>query len=171
MEIFLYKFLFVLLYIVLTAVLFSTTIGLPGNWILVGAALVVALIDGFTTMTWGYLLLCVGLAVVGEVIEAVLGAVIVARRGGSRWGVIGGIVGGFAGVIVGAPIVAPLGSVIFGFVGAFAGAVIGELSRNRQVEPALRIGVWSLMGKGAAVTAKLAVGCAILAIIISKTWP
>ncbi|MFQ5511242.1 MAG: DUF456 family protein [Candidatus Krumholzibacteriia bacterium] len=171
METVLYKFLFVLLYIFLTLVLLSTTVGFPGNWILVGAALIVALVSKFTAMTWGYLLLCLGLAVAGEIIESVLGAVIVARRGGSRWGVIGSIAGGLAGVILGAAVVPPLGSVIFGFVGAFAGAVAGELARDRRVEPALRIGFWSFVGKAAAVATKLALGCAILWIIITRTWP
>ncbi|MEE9270772.1 MAG: DUF456 domain-containing protein [Candidatus Krumholzibacteria bacterium] len=171
MEILLYKFLFVVLYIVLTVVLLSTAVGIPGNWILVGVALIVALISKFAAMTWPYLLLCVGLAVVGEVIEAVLGAVIVARRGGSKWGVIGSIAGGLAGVLLGAPVVPPLGSVIFGFAGAFTGAVLGELARDRQVEPALRIGFWSLVGKAASVAAKLSMGCVILWIIVTRTWP
>lgn len=171
MDLVVFKILFVLLYLVLTGVLLSTVLGFPGNWVLVGVALVVALISRFSTMTWGYLLLCAGLATLGELIESSLGAVIVVRRGGSWWGVAGSVLGGFAGVILGAGIAPPIGSVLLGFVGAFVGAVLGELAKQRQIEPAMRIGFWSFVGRMLAVAAKLAVGCGILWIIIVTTWP
>jgi uncharacterized protein YqgC (DUF456 family) len=170
-DIIVFKILFVLLYIALAAILLSTTLGFPGNWILVGVALVIALISRFSAMTWGYLLLCAGLATLGEVIESSLGAVIVVRRGGSWRGVVGSVVGGLAGVILGAGVIPPLGSVIFGFMGAFAGAVAGEIIKQRRIEPAMRIGFWSFVGRMLAVAAKLGVGCVILWIIMATTWP
>jgi uncharacterized protein YqgC (DUF456 family) len=166
-----YQILFVFLYIVLAVVMLLTAIGLPGNWILVGVAAIIGLITKFDVMTWGWLLACVGLATLGEIIESALGAVVVASRGGTRWGVIGSIVGGFAGVILGASVVPPFGSVILGFVGAFAGAVLGEMYKQRQVEPALRIGFWSVIGKVMSMAGKLLVGTGILVIIIYTTWP
>jgi uncharacterized protein YqgC (DUF456 family) len=170
-EIVLFKILFVLLYIVLTAVLLSTALGFPGNWILVGVALVIALVSRFSGMTWGYLLLCAGLATLGEVIESTLGAVVVVRRGGTWWGVAGSVLGGFAGVILGAGVAPPFGSVVLGFLGAFLGAVLGEFAKQRQLEPAMRIGFWSFVGRMLAVAAKLSVGCVVLWIIIVTTWP
>jgi uncharacterized protein YqgC (DUF456 family) len=170
-EIIVYKILFVLLYVVLTAVLLSTALGFPGNWILVGVALVIALISRFTDMTWGYLLLCAGLATLGEVIESTLGAVVVVRRGGTWWGVAGSVIGGFVGVISGAGVAPPFGSVLLGLVGAFTGAVVGEFLKQRQIEPAMRIGFWSFVGRMLAVAAKVSVGCVILWIIMVTTWP
>ncbi len=171
MEVVLFKILFVLFYIVLTAVLLSTALGLPGNWILVGVAVIIALVSRFSTMTWGYLLLSVGRATLGEVIESTLGAVVVVRRGGTWWGVAGSVLGGFAGVILGAGVAPPFGSVVFGFIGAFLGAVLGEFAKQRQLEPAMRIGFWSFVGRMLAVAAKLSVGCVVLWIIIATTWP
>ena len=172
MELFLYRFLFVLLYIVLTAVLLTTAIGLPGNWILVGIAVVISAIGKFTgALGWEYLLVIVGLATLGELIESLLGAVVVVKRGGTKWGVIGSILGGFAGVILGAGVMPPLGSVLFGFVGAFAGAVLGEWAKQQQVEPALRVGFWSFVGRALAIAAKVAVGFVILVLIVIQTWP
>jgi uncharacterized protein YqgC (DUF456 family) len=170
-EIVLYKILFVLLYFVLGAVLLTTVVGIAGNWILVGVAVVVALVTRFQAMTVWLLALCVGLAVVGEIVEAALGAVIIARRGGGRWGIIGSIVGGFAGVILGAGMAPPFGSVILGFVGVFLGAVLGEYFKQRRMEPAVRIGFWSFVGRMGAIAAKLAVGCGILWVIVATTWP
>jgi uncharacterized protein YqgC (DUF456 family) len=167
----LYKFLLVLFYIVAGLTLVSTVVGLPGNWILVGIALIVGLVTGFSEMTVMYFLLCLGLAVLGEVIESALGVVIVAKRGGSKLGVLGSIVGGIIGVILGSTIVPPVGSVIIGFLGAFAGAVLGELIKNPEMDTALRIGFWSFVGRMAAMAGKLSVGCVIFWIIITTTWP
>jgi uncharacterized protein YqgC (DUF456 family) len=170
-DVVLVQILLVLLYIALGLVLLTTALGVPANWILVGVALVVALASRFTAMTWGHLALCVGLAGVGEVIESVLGAIFIVRRGGTWWGVVGSIAGGLLGVVLGAGVAPPFGAVAFGFVGAFAGAVAGEMARQRRLEPALRIGVWSFVGRMAAVAAKVALGFAILWVIIVTTWP
>ena len=167
----LYQVLFVLLYIVLAGVMLSTALGFPGNWVLVAVALVIALVSKFAGMTWLYLLICVGLATLGEIIESALGAVIVIRRGGTWWGVAGSILGGFAGVAVGAGLAPPFGAVALGLLGAFAGAVAGEMAKHRQLEPAVRIGFWSFVGRVAATTVKIAMGVGILWVIILATWP
>ena len=115
--------------------------------------------------------LCLGLAVLGEVIESLLGVVIVAKRGGSKLGIIGSIIGGFVGVLLGAGLFPPLGSVLLGFVGAFLGAVFGELLSHPEMELALRIGFWSFVGRMAAMAAKFTAGCVIFWILIRTTWP
>ena len=116
------------------------------------------------------MLLCVGLAGFGELVESVLGAVVVAGRGGTRWGVIGSIIGGFLGVILGAGFIPPLGSVIFGFVGAFAGAVAGEMIKRPDVDKAMRVGFWAFVGRALAMMVKVAAGIGILWIVIVETW-
>lgn len=167
----LHRLLLVLFYAGLVLSLLSNIVGLPGNWMLVAAGLIVGLVTGFSAMTWTSFFLCLGLAVLGEAIESILGAVIVAKRGGSKLGVAGSIAGGFAGVVFGAGVVPPLGSVILGFVGGFLGAVFGELLRHPETRPAFRIGFWSFIGRMAAMAAKFSVGCVILWILIRTTWP
>lgn len=171
MPLVLHKTLLVLLYTGLGLTLLSTVIGLPGNWILVVAALVVGLATGFAKLTLVHFLICIGLAVLAEVIESVLGVVILAKRGGSKLGMIGSIAGGFAGVLLGGGVFPPVGSVVLGFVGAFLGAVFGELLRNPDMEIALRVGFWSFIGRMTAMAAKLSCGCVIYWIIIKATWP
>lgn len=167
----LHRILLVLFYVGLGLSLLSNMVGLPGNWMLVGAALVTALVTGFSRMTVTGFFLCLGLAVLGEVVESVLGAVIVGKRGGSKLGIIGSIIGGFVGVLLGAGFFPPLGSVLLGFVGALLGAVFGELLRHPEMELALRIGFWSFIGRMAAMAAKFTVGCVIFWILIRTTWP
>ena len=169
MEIVLVKSGLVLLYLFLFATLILTVLGLGGNWVLVGAALVVKL-SGLGTMSWTWFAAIVAIALVGEAVEALLGLVVVAKKGGTRWGVAGTFVGGVAGAILGAPIAPPLGSVAFGFVGAFVGGGAGEYLRNRRLDEALRVGFWSFVGRSMATLGKLAAGLSIVWIIVATTW-
>jgi len=165
-----YQILLVLFYLFLAAALFSNTIGLPGNWILIAAALITAIITKFSTITWAYFLICLGLALLGELIESLLGTLVVAKKGGGRWGIVGSFLGGLIGVIAGGAVIPPLGSVVFGFAGAFAGAVLGELVRYGDMDSALRIGGWAFLGRVMAIMGKISVGCVIFWIIVSKPW-
>jgi len=159
----------VLLYIFLFSCLILTVFGLGGNWIIALSALVVT-ITGWGELTWGWLFLIVGLAVLGEIVEALLGLVIVAKKGGTRWGVLGSFVGGIAGVIIGGPIVPPLGSLVFAFIGAFAGGAVGEYLNDRRVEEAMRVGLWSFVGRSMAAAAKVAIGFSMVWIVVVRTW-
>lgn len=159
----------VLLYVFLFACLILTGLGLSGNWIIAGVALVITL-TGWGELTWQWWFVLAGLAVLGEVIEALLGMVVVARKGGTRYGVIGSFVGGLLGVILGGPYVPPLGSLALGFMGAFAGAAFGEYVRNQRADEAMRVGMWSFVGRSLASMSKIGVGVCMVWIIIVKTW-
>lgn len=170
MQIVLYKALLVLFYIVLSAALLLNVAGLPGNWVLVAIGAVVLLIPAFGDLSWQWYLVVVGLAVLAEVIESLLGLVIVAGKGGTRWGVIGSFLGGLAGVIIGSAIAPPFGGVALGFVGAFAGAVAGEYMREQRSGQAVRVGFWAFVGRSLAMLGKIACGAGIVWILIVKTW-
>jgi uncharacterized protein YqgC (DUF456 family) len=164
------KALLVLFYVYLLAALFLNVNGLPGNWGLVGTALIIKLVPYFDSFTWVYFFVVLGLAIVAEVIESFLGLVVVAKKGGSRWGVLGSFVGGIAGVILGAAFIPPVGSVLFGLAGAFAGAVLGEYLNEQKTETALKVGFWSFVGRSLAIMGKVAAGACIVWILIVKTW-
>lgn len=159
----------VLLYAACFSCLIVTFLGLGGNWILAAVALVIKL-TGLGTMTWPWVVAAFVLAALGEVIEAVLGMVVVARRGGTRWGVIGAFAGGVVGAVLGAPVAPPVGTLLFAFAGAFAGAAVGEYLRDRRVDNAVRVGFWSFVGRSLAALGKVAVGVGIVWIIILTTW-
>jgi uncharacterized protein YqgC (DUF456 family) len=159
----------ILLYLVSLACLVLTFLGLGGNWVLCAIALVVKL-TGIGEMTWWWFVACVALAGLGELVEALLGAVVVARRGGTRWGIAGTIVGGIAGAILGSPVAPPIGTLVFGFVGAFLGAAGGEYLRDRRMDHAVRIGFWSFVGRSMATLGKVVLGFVIVWIIVVATW-
>jgi uncharacterized protein YqgC (DUF456 family) len=170
LQVILYKSLLVLFYIYLFVVLALNAVGLPGNWILVGTALLVALIPGFGDLPWTWFFVCAGFAVLGEIIESLLGLVVVARKGGTRWGVIGSFLGGIVGVVLGSSVAPPFGGVPLGFVGAFAGAVFGEYLREQRSDSALKVGLWAFIGRSLAIMGKIAAGGGIVWVLITRTW-
>ncbi len=160
----------IVFYVIAVGIWFLTAIGLPGNWILAGLALLLTVIPSPIALTWTAFFWIIGLVIVGEIIESLLGMVLVAKKGGSKWGVLGSFLGGLIGVVLGGPIVPPLGSLGLGFVGAFAGAVVGEYMNERTSQEALRIGWWSFIGRALAIMGKVIAGVGILYIIVRGTW-
>ena len=145
-----------------------TILGLSGNFVIVGLALLHALATGFAPLSWPFLLLLLGLALLGEVVEAVVGTVYVARKGASRHGVLGAFVGGLIGAVAGGAVVPVAGAVAGGFVGSFLGAVLGQYVRERRLEPSLRIGWHAFAGKTLASLFKVAVSTVMIALILFR---
>jgi uncharacterized protein len=131
--------------------------GLPGLWVIVLGILGYGWLTDFRTMSAGFLLLVIGLALVGEVIEAWFGFRFAQRYGGSSRAGWGALVGGLAGAIVGVP-VPIIGSVVGGFVGAFVGAALFEYTRVRRSEGAVKAGWGAVLGRAAAAAVKMAIG-------------
>jgi uncharacterized protein YqgC (DUF456 family) len=142
--------------------------GLPGLWLMVGAALVYSV--AYPQQLGVFTLIAITLlAVVAEVIEFVLAGRFARRYGGSRRAGWGAIIGSIAGAIVGVPV--PLvGSVIGAFAGAFAGALVAELTRGSEVRAATRVATGALLGRAAAVAIKVAIGVALLAWVALVAW-
>ncbi len=114
----------------------------------------------FRTVSAGLLVLILGLALVGELVEAWLGFRMARRYGGSSRAGWGALVGGLVGAVVGVPV--PLiGSVIGGFVGAFAGAALFEYTGARHSEGAVKAGWGAVLGRAAAAAVKIALGVVI----------
>ncbi len=115
---------------------FVTLVGLPGGWILVIGAVGIELSDTLWggTDTWGWLTIgvCVGLMVVGEIIELVASGLGSKVGGGSNRAMFGAIVGSIIGAILGTPLIPiPLiGTLIGAILGAFGGTVLAELTHK-----------------------------------------
>jgi uncharacterized protein YqgC (DUF456 family) len=131
--------------------------GLPGLWVIVLGILSYGWLTDFSTMSAGLLALVIGLALLGEIVEAWIGFRFAERYGGSKRAGWGALVGGLIGAIVGVP-VPIVGSVIGGFVGAFAGAAVFEYTRARKSEGAVRAGWGAVLGRAAAVAVKMGLG-------------
>lgn len=146
----------VILVVVLVGALLLIPLGLPGTWVMVGAALVYnAVVRGsIGTLT---LVGTLVLALVGELLEFSLAARYTRRYGGSRRAGWGAILGGFAGAFVGVP-VPVVGPVIGAFLGAFVGALIAELTVRGDHRAATRVATGALLGRVSAAAMKIALG-------------
>lgn len=132
-------------------------LGLPGLWLIVLGIVGYGWLTGWREVTGLVIVAAVGLALIGEAIEAWIGFRFARRYGGSRRAGWGALIGGLAGAFVGVPV--PLiGSVIGGFVGAFAGAAVFEYTNARKSEVAARAGWGAVLGRAAAAAAKMALG-------------
>ena len=133
--------------------------GLPGLWIMVGAALAYQLLVpgtvGMVTLVGTALL-----ALVAEVLEFTLAGRYARKYGGSRRAGWGAIIGSIVGAIVGVPIPI-LGSIVGGFVGAFVGAFIAERSRGTELAGSSRVATGALVGRVVAAAMKTGIGVVI----------
>lgn len=148
---------------------------LPGTWALLALALGIELCDGLwlpasATTTFGPRVLwaCLGVALLGELLEWVASLLGLRFGGGTRRGFWGALLGGFAGLFVCAPLFAfvPFLGPLFGaLLGTFLGAWFGELSHPKHRErgapagAALRPALWATVGRVLGTTGKVA--CAI----------
>ncbi len=148
-----------LLFLFLLVSLFSLFLGLPGTWMILGAALLYGWVTGFAEVGAAMLFLFLALAVVGEVVEYVFGIAGARRFGSSNRGIVFSFLGGFAGAVVGAPLFFGFGAILGALVGAFLGAVLIELFTYGTSEwrKAVRSGWGNFLGRIAGVITKMAI--------------
>lgn len=135
--------------------------GLPGLWVEVAALIGYAWLTDFRTVGVVAILVALGLALVAELAELVLGARFARKYGGGRRAAWGAVLGGIVGALVGLPL--PLvGSVVGALLGSFLGAFLLELTRRKGAAPALRVGWGAFLGWCTAIALKVGVGMVIL---------
>ncbi|MFT5233179.1 MAG: hypothetical protein ACI9UK_000101 [Candidatus Krumholzibacteriia bacterium] len=162
---------FVLWGLLLVAASLFVYLGLGGTFIIIGLAAVHGAVTGFDPITWQWLLIFLGLALLGELIEFVVGTFYVAQKGATKGGVTLAFVGGLVGAFVGNSIVPVIGAVLGSFVGAFCGAVYGQYRHNRSLEPSLRVGAHALVGRVVAMLIKHAIALVMVGFILRLTAP
>ena len=140
-------------------------VGLFGNWVILVALVAVWAVTGFEHFGIWVMAVLLGLAVLGEVIEAAAAGFGASRFGGSRGAVVSAVLGCIAGAIVGTPWFPIVGTLAGACVGAFAGATAHEVVlMRRDAEAAARAGFGAALGKVAGMLAKLLVGVVMLCI-------
>jgi uncharacterized protein len=140
---------------------------LPGTWLMV---LVTALLKwwqpGYALVSWTVLGVAAGLAVVGEVLEFVLGAAGSRHVGGSTRAAALAIVGSLVGGIMGTALPVPLvGTLIGACLGAFAGSLLGDLWAGRPLFPSFEAGWGAAVGRFWGAISKLAIGAVIVVVL------
>ena len=140
---------------------------LPGTWLMI---LVPALLKwwqpGQVLCSWTVLWVAGGFAMLGEVLEFVLGAAGLRHAGGSTRGAVVAIIGSVVGGIMGTALPVPLvGTLIGACLGAFVGALLGDLWAGRTLCQSLEAGRGAAVGRFWGTLAKLAVGAVIVVLL------
>lgn len=143
--------------------LFLTILSLPGNWLMVlGAAGLAWWSPGMFSM--GTLIAIAALALLGELLEFLLGAAGAKKGGGSKWGALGAIVGAVVGGLIGTGFLPIIGTIAGACAGAFAGALGLEIITGKKLVESMKIGKGAAVGRFWGTIAKLTVGVAIFLI-------
>jgi len=142
----------------------SILFGLPGIWLMVLAGVLIEWLQpGEYLFGWTVLYTAAGLALLGEVLEFLLGAAGARQAGGSKRGALLAIVGGIAGAIVGTAIPIPVvGTLVGACAGAFAGSLLGDRMAGRSFELSLQAGRGAAAGRFWGTAAKLIIGAIVL---------
>jgi len=146
--------------------LISHVFGLPGNFIILGASILLAWYGGFHDVTVTVLIVLIALALLGELIEFVLGIYGAKKYKSSNKAVVGSIVFGIAGGIIGLPFFLGIGAVIGAFIGAFVGAFLVDLYIQKNVDSAMKSGWGAFLGRIGGSISKAALGMAMIVITI-----
>lgn len=142
--------------------------GLPGLWIMVGAALGYQLLVPGTVSTVTVLGTAL-LALVAEILEFTLAGSYARKYGGSRRAGWGAIIGSIVGAVVGVPIPI-IGPIVGGFLGAFVGAFVAERSAGTTMGGSSRVATGALIGRVVAAALKTAIGVVIAVWVLFAAW-
>lgn len=166
-------FFAILLTTVLLASWWLTVFGLPGNWVMVAATTVYAILVPAASIGWKTVLVLCVLASLGELLELLAGAAGTARAGGSKRGAVlallGSIIGSVVGVVVGIPI--PIvGSIIaallFAGIGATTGAMLGEIWIGKDLDKSWQVGKAAFWGRLLGTMSKLLIGAVMACFVV-----
>jgi hypothetical protein len=157
-------------------------LGMPGNWIIVGLALLGTF--GFQPdvrphVSLGIGILLLAIAGLGELLEFAASALGVSRLGASKrataLAIVGSIVGAVAGLFAGSIIPIPIlgsviGSLLLGGAGAAAGAVGGERWAGREWDESLQVGHAAFWGRLLGTVGKAVCGTAACVVFLVAVW-
>jgi uncharacterized protein YqgC (DUF456 family) len=140
---------------------------LPGTWLmLIGPIVLEWWQPGHFMFSWSVLLVAVGLALLGELLEFILGAAGSSHAGGSTraaaLAILGSLVGGIAGTAIPVPLV---GTLIGACFGAFVGSLIGDLWAGRPLFRSFKAGWGAAVGRFWGTLSKLAIGAVIVIVL------
>lgn len=153
------------LYLVMFAGVVLIPLGLPGQFVIVCAALACTLVVGSAVLPWWVFFVLLGLAVLAEAVEALFGLLTATRRQGSCRNALGGVAGGIAGAVAGSFVAPIIGSLVGAFAGTFLGASAVEMYRTRRIECAADVGRSAVLARVFGSICKVAIALGMMALV------
>jgi len=151
-----------------------STVRLPGIWLIAGGAALMGWLSEWKLISGTALLWVLGLAVLAEILEFLMSAVLTRRGGGSGRAAWGALIGGFAGLLFLSIPLPVVGSIIGALLGCFLGAAIGELAQqgalsHGTITHGTRVGVFAAIGFALGTATKVALAFVISIIVVTST--
>jgi uncharacterized protein YqgC (DUF456 family) len=143
--------------------------GLPGLWVMVLTLVGYAALGDFQRVGWVSISLVLGLALLGEVLEAIFGFRLAMRYGAGKRAGWGALIGGLVGAVVGTPLPI-IGNIAGAFLGAFLGAALFQYTAAPDVRGSMSAGWGAILGKAAGAATKMALGLMIAIIGLYAAW-
>lgn len=163
--------------------LIGTLVGLPGNWVTVATALLIVWLvpkDWTLNLPAWSVVAIVLLALAGEAIEFIAGALGVGKTGGAKrsaaLAVVGSIVGAIVGMFIGVPIIpipllgSLIVSVLLSGVGASVGAALGERWVGKDWDGSVQVGIAAFWGRLFGTLGKGMCGAVMTAFFLYLCW-
>jgi uncharacterized protein YqgC (DUF456 family) len=134
---------------------------LPGTPLILGGAVLYAVVTDFDPIGWGRLLILFGIAALAYSLDYLAGALGVKKLGGSRWAMFGAVVGAIVGMFFG-----PLGIIL----GPVVGAVACELIVSRKLGPSMRSGLGTVLGMLFGMAIKFSLAVVMVGLFLWWVW-
>jgi len=145
-----------------------TVFSVPGNWLILVLAVLAGAVEGFQKINLFIILALLALALLGELLEYLVGYAGARAKGASRWASLAAIISGIAGAFLLAGWIPIVGALIGAFAGAFLGAFLAEFISRGKPGQAYKAGVAAMFGRLGAILSKLAMGAAMIAVVIYR---
>jgi len=158
----------IILILMLFVGIMCTLVGLPGNWLIMIAAVGYGFFDNFVHLDVRFLLVLLAVFLAGEVIEFIAGMLGAKRGRASNWATLAACLGAVAGGIAGTGVFPVVGSLIGALAGGFGASYLVEYLVTGQSQQARRVARKVVLGQLAGMLAKLAVATGMAVGIISR---
>jgi len=158
----------VVLCLAMVLALGSIIFGLPGIWMILVLAVVAAALEGFARINLTVILILLGLALFGELLEFLIGYVGARVKGASRAASMAALIGAIAGAFFLGGWIPVVGALLGAFAGAFLAAFTVELFKQGKAEPAYKAGIAAMFGRIGSIISKLSIGVAMIVIVIYR---
>jgi uncharacterized protein YqgC (DUF456 family) len=145
-----------------------SAVRLPGIWLIVGGAALMGWLTQWELIGVTPLLWVCGLAILAEVLEFLMSALITRHAGGSRKAAWGALIGGFVGLLFLSVPLPIIGSVLGTLLGCFLGAAIGELTVRSSLSHGTRVGLFAAIGFALGTATKVALAFIISIIVVTS---
>jgi uncharacterized protein YqgC (DUF456 family) len=147
-----------------------TLIGLPGNFLILIAAVIYGWQEDFSHLGYGWLLLLAGMWGGGELIEFVAGIMGAKKQQASKWAMLAAFTGSLAGAAVGTSILPLIGTLLGMVLGGFIASFAVEYLYTRDKLKAHQVATGAVKGQLTGIMIKLILAISMAAVILYRLW-